>query len=189
MNDSLEQWGHTKNVDKFQKYLWYIMYNEWKSFIGEISPPSLDIGAGKSKEHSTVSLDPFPRGFVDIRAIGENLPFQKGSFNSIIIESVLKHVLHPIKVLKEARRVIKDGGFLYLSSPVNRVDYHRHSFTGTQLFTLLEKSGFSIIRTRGIGVKYRRIDGPLWRRIPRIYTKISPPSRFSSVLFIIVQAT
>jgi len=188
LSDNLQQWGHTTNVDRFQKYLWHIMYEEWTSFIGEIPSPSLDIGAAKSKKRSTISLDPFPRGFVDTRAMGEHLPFQDSSFNSIIMESVIKHVLFPAKVLAEARRVIENDGLLFLNSPVNRVDHHRHSFTSRQLLTLIERSGFHVIRTRGIGVKYRKLDGLLWRKIPRILAKVSTPAQLSSVLFIVAKA-
>lgn len=47
----------------------------------------------------------------------EKLPFPKNSFDKIIMSEVIEHVSDDIKVLKEARRVLKEDGILILTTP------------------------------------------------------------------------
>ncbi|MDF1539525.1 MAG: methyltransferase domain-containing protein [Candidatus Thorarchaeota archaeon] len=187
-NQNMIQWGHTKDVDEYRKYIWKLMYEKWISFIGAIPQPSLDIGAAKSKTHSSVSLDPYPRGFVDVKGMGEELPFKDGSFKSVIIESVLKHVDEPSQVISEAKRVTTDNGMLFISSPVNRIDSHRHSFSSSALCEIIECNGYEIVRKLGIGFSKRSIDGFLWRRLPKAMANLPIPSGMASVIFIVAKA-
>ena len=47
----------------------------------------------------------------------EKLPFPKDSFDKIIMSEVIEHVNDDIKVLKEARRILKEDGILVLTTP------------------------------------------------------------------------
>jgi SAM-dependent methyltransferase len=48
------------------------------------------------------------------------LPFPAASFDAVFANSVLEHLKHPLKALKEMRRVLKPGGILGVQDP----DYH-----------------------------------------------------------------
>ena len=47
----------------------------------------------------------------------EKLPFHEGAFDKIIMSEIIEHVDDDIKVLKEAKRVLKKGGILVLTTP------------------------------------------------------------------------
>jgi SAM-dependent methyltransferase len=52
-----------------------------------------------------------------IAAVGESLPFRDNSFDVIISLEVLEHVEHPAAVLREVFRILKPGGWFYLTCP------------------------------------------------------------------------
>ena len=182
----LEQWGIPLKPSSEQKFIWRNMVATWKRFSGRIPEPSLDIGAASSKDR-TVSVDPFPRGRVDIRAIGEALPFVEGHFTSVVLESVIKHVLSPKQTLEEAKRVMRPGSFLFLTSPVNHTDSHRHSFSAKQLCNLIENSGFRIIRKMGLGFSVDLFDGLFRRRASRFYSRLQTPVKISRTMFVVAE--
>ena len=182
----LEEWGIPLSATPEQRVLWTRMVNVWRKFAGAIPEPSLDLGAAR-QQGRTVSVDPFPRGFVDVRAIGEYLPFKKKVFASVLLESVLKHVLSPEQTLSEVYRVTDTDGFLFVTSPVNHVDGHRHSFSSSQLCRLIEQAGFRIIRKMGLGLSPNRLDSIFRRRASRFYTTIRFPDRFCRTLFVVAR--
>lgn len=47
----------------------------------------------------------------------ESIPFENSSFDVLIINQVIEHLVDPPKALKEAKRVLVDGGILYLGVP------------------------------------------------------------------------
>ena len=52
-----------------------------------------------------------------IMAKGENLPFKNESFDRIICTEVFEHVLEPVLILAEMKRVLKNKGIISLSVP------------------------------------------------------------------------
>ena len=74
----------------------------------------------------------------------ENIPYNDNSFNIVIISQVIEHLKQPEIALQEALRVVKDGGFLIVSTPIgkNFLDkLHLHFFDYykiMELFDLLE---------------------------------------------------
>ena len=182
----LEEWGIPLSATPEQRVLWSRMHNVWLKFANDIPEPSLDVGSAR-QQGRTVSVDPFPRGFVDVRALGEQLPFKESCFASVVLESVLKHVVSPEQTLNEARRILGSEGFLFVTSPVNHIDNHRHSFSTSQICELIEKAGFKIVRKMGLGFSSKRLDGILRRRASRLYTVIRPPTRFCRTLFLVAK--
>jgi SAM-dependent methyltransferase len=51
------------------------------------------------------------------RAVGENLPFPSESMDLVYSITVLEHVTDPARVLAEAVRVLKPGGYLHFTFP------------------------------------------------------------------------
>ena len=52
-----------------------------------------------------------------IEGFGESLPFESNSFEVVYSCNVLEHTNNPAKVLKEALRVLKPGGYLFMEFP------------------------------------------------------------------------
>ncbi|HOW03146.1 MAG TPA: class I SAM-dependent methyltransferase [Caldisericia bacterium] len=56
----------------------------------------------------------------------ENLPFKDSEFDSIILFDTFEHLKNPIKVLNEAKRVLKVGGYILISFPPYYHPYGAH---------------------------------------------------------------
>ncbi len=54
------------------------------------------------------------------QAAGELLPFKSGSFDTVMIVSVLDHTLSPHQVIAESARVLRSGGRLYISTVISK---------------------------------------------------------------------
>jgi ubiquinone/menaquinone biosynthesis C-methylase UbiE len=51
------------------------------------------------------------------KAPGEKIPYPDNHFDSVLCSEVIEHVLDPVEVLTEIKRVMKKGGILSLSIP------------------------------------------------------------------------
>lgn len=63
---------------------------------------------------------------VFVEAVGEALPFADGLFDLVVSLAVLEHVKDVAKVLKEAFRVLKPGGWIYAEVPNNLFPFEGH---------------------------------------------------------------
>ena len=62
-------------------------------------------------------------------ADGHDLPFATGSFDGVIIQSVLEHVRDPVRVAAEATRVLKPQGLLFSQAAfMQQVHEGRHDY-------------------------------------------------------------
>lgn len=78
----------------------------------------IDLGSGPERlgpEFVNVDVFPFPE--VDIVANAEELPFRDASLDAAVSESLLEHVPDAHKVAKEMTRVVRPGGYIYVSAP------------------------------------------------------------------------
>ena len=106
----------------------------------------VDVGSGPErlgKEFINVDIFPFPE--VDIVADAAALPFKDNSIPAIVSESVLEHVADPLIVVAEMVRVLKPGGYIYVSAPfihpyhASPDDFNRWTISGLKhLFQDLE---------------------------------------------------
>jgi SAM-dependent methyltransferase len=95
-------------------------------------------------------------GIVVRQGTAENIPFDP-SFDVLVSDQVVEHLFDPNKIFLEARRILKDNGYLCISVPNSSVysdhyffDFywvlmreHVHHFDDTHLISLAEKHGFS----------------------------------------------
>ncbi len=82
---------------------------------GELQLTGVDI----SKEQVRIAKRDNP-GITFKVGNAERLPFKTGSFDYVIFLDVIEHVEHPNTLLKEASRVLKEGGYLYGVSPCEK---------------------------------------------------------------------
>ena len=87
-----------------------------------------------------------------------NFPPEK--FDLVTALSVIEHFNNPLEALVEANRILRPGGYLYLSTPdlsdltlVKGIEKyfklaHTYYYTPTTLKSLLEKSGFEVVASR-----------------------------------------
>jgi 2-polyprenyl-3-methyl-5-hydroxy-6-metoxy-1,4-benzoquinol methylase len=96
---------------------------------------------------------------LDVRqAPAEDMPFEPGSFDAAAMFEVIEHLRDPMAVLRAARRAVRPGGALVLSTPnLNSVSRwilgrqwavlspaeHLYYFTEGTLTAILVKAGFS----------------------------------------------
>ncbi len=90
----------------------------------------VDIGSGpiglltKLKAKERIAVDPlgiesFDKTIIRIKAPGESIPLEDEKSDCVFIYNVLQHVRSPEKVLKEAMRILKTDGQLYLLEQLN----------------------------------------------------------------------
>lgn len=146
----------------------------------------LDVGCGirsdlaygiRSKDSTFIGIDPFieyKRNFEFVGGVGEHLPFHDNSFDHVIFATSLDHVVNPNVVLKEAKRVLKEGGklniwiscfdwferlqqgemtkaitlfFWNLDFKIRKKDsFHFSHFTTSKIISMLRATGFTITK-------------------------------------------
>ncbi|HEY5383488.1 MAG TPA: class I SAM-dependent methyltransferase [Candidatus Paceibacterota bacterium] len=110
----------------------------------------LNLGSGIKRIHpEIVQVDIYPLGEVDLVADARALPFKDGTVDMVICETVLEHVGNAQEVIKEIKRVLKPGGYIYISVPfvypfhASPDDFHRWSIPGLKM----EFEGFSVAKS------------------------------------------
>ncbi len=166
----------------------YAIRRRVEFFVAGANSKCLEVGAGTGvlsktlleREYDVTATDISPgmveemkkKGINAVVCDAEQLPFPDASFDTVLASEMIYYLDHPEKFLQEAKRVLKPGGVLLLSSANNRVarfyDWLRailrpFGFGGTyfddpvhtffsenELAHFVEQAGFSAIRTKKI---------------------------------------
>jgi 2-polyprenyl-3-methyl-5-hydroxy-6-metoxy-1,4-benzoquinol methylase len=95
--------------------------------------------------------------------------FEPASFDAVVILHVLEHTVNPAAYLEMAGKLLKPGGLLLVEVPnagsftarVSGINWlhwdlprHLHHFAPASLNTLLEESGFAVIRHGSFSLEY-----------------------------------
>jgi SAM-dependent methyltransferase/uncharacterized protein YbaR (Trm112 family) len=92
---------------------------------------------------------------VQVVCDGHNLPFADGSFDGVVLQAVLEHVLDPVRVVAEAHRVLKPTGLIYAETPFLQA-VHEGPFDFTRWTELGHRRLFRMFREIDRGV----VSGP-----------------------------
>jgi SAM-dependent methyltransferase len=96
------------------------------------------VAAARARGHEVIQAD-----------VEQPLPFADTSFDGAVLKDVLEHVLDPVAVVNEIRRVLVPGGRVFASSPDAQRwvwdDYtHRRPFTRKAFRLLFEDQGLTV---------------------------------------------
>ncbi len=113
----------------------------------------INIGSGTKRIlPEVINSDIYPFENVDIIADLRELPFRDNSVDMVILDAVLEHVPSVENGIKEVKRIIKSGGYIYINVPflypfhASPNDYKRWTIEGL-------KSDFSEFRAIKTGMK------------------------------------
>jgi SAM-dependent methyltransferase len=124
-----------------------VRHYEWRGFtrmVGRLAPLGrqtrwLDYGCGNGglvrylHQQGMTGAVGFDRGWIADRARDAGIPIlqeeefagQNGQFDVVTMLEVIEHVLDPLEVLQQARRLLKPNGILYLTTGNARPHRHR----------------------------------------------------------------
>lgn len=95
-----------------------IYLNHLARKISTERPFVIQIGSGNDRLASDIlNIDIFNYAEVDMIADCTNLPFADGTIDCVISNAVLEHVTDPESFIKEAYRVLKNGGLIITGVP------------------------------------------------------------------------
>lgn len=98
---------HTKSYSNFAKR--FASYKDKKI---------INIGSGGYNQvKNAVNIDPYRVDDNTVKAFGEDMPFEDESIDVALCIAVLEHVKEPAKIVKEIKRVLKNGGEVYIETP------------------------------------------------------------------------
>lgn len=107
---------------------------------------------GNARARSVI-IDIYASDDVDLLADGHALPFPDETFDSVLIQAVLEHVVEPSRVVAEIYRVLKADGYVYAETP-----FLQNVHEGPWDFTRFTVSGhrwlfrnFEVLRAGALG--------------------------------------
>lgn len=114
-----------------------------------------------------------------------DLPFKKSSFDLVTLIDVLEHVDDDTGLITGIKKILNPGGLLLISVPAYNALYgkhdrlygHKRRYNRKELTSLLEKTGFKILRTTYFQPAFVI---PLWFK-RKIFVSVSDKDDFSTV--------
>jgi SAM-dependent methyltransferase len=113
-----------------------------------------------------------------------DIPFQDGSFDGVIAQAVLEHVVDPYRCVEEIHRVLKKKGMVYAETPFmqqvhgGRYDFTRFTLLGLRrLFRWFEEIDSGAVGGPGMALAWSYqyfllsfSPSKTWRRAIRVFT-------------------
>lgn len=115
-----------ENNSQFSDPATQVHLGRLKELTKDLSGRILDVGCGDPENSSQlfgpgveyVGVDPFSLANLSIRAMAEFLPFRDNSFDAVIFNTSLDHILDFRHAIGEALRVVRPGGAIVVASLV-----------------------------------------------------------------------
>lgn len=134
----------------------------FKKYAHYLKGKVLDIGCGAKPyrkylavNSEYIGMDESQKVKPDLQGAAQKIPFLGEYFDSVLCTEVIEHLPAPQEAIQEIKRVLRKGGYLYLTVPQEWClhyepnDYWR--FTKYGIRYLLEKNGFKMIAIERIG--------------------------------------
>jgi SAM-dependent methyltransferase len=122
----------------------------YKSLL--LSPPS------RASSYIGIDLPANLYGAPDLQWDGRKIPLADATVDSVLLTEVLEHCPQPNEVLSEIARVLKPGGFLFLTVPfiwpIHTVPHDEYRYTPFALRRLLDAAGFADARIEATGGRH-----------------------------------
>jgi len=169
-------------------------------------PRILCVGAGKVPGEGIDALGPdvikadieYSEN-LDIACDGGMLSFKESSFDAVILQAVLEHAKNHKDIIKESRRVLKDGGYIYAEMPFIQGehmenDYRRFTLEGLRSelgeFTEIKAgiccgpfSGFVCIASALLSLIFSLNNRWLFDRLNLLFLYLLLPLKYLDVFF------
>lgn len=168
-----------------------IQRQKFERFSHYICGDVLDIGCGRIPFKKMINYRSYWaldfESLSGVNLIGDllHLPLKEGCFDSLIVTEVLEHVFYPLRALEEVKRVLRSGGYAYVTVPMTwglhyePQDFWR--FTKYALLKLMQESRMEIIYLERIGGVFSQIGARfvdvLFEAIKRKVTLLSLKNR------------
>jgi SAM-dependent methyltransferase len=163
MNTREEGLGRLNDYRVDVGHPWFLHYRSLFSDLEKASVRArgrlLDVGCGNKpfagmfrdrvSKHDGCDVVQSSESRADVICVATDLPFKDASYDTVLVTQVIEHVADHQSLLREAFRVLRDGGVLILSGPMywplheEPNDFFR--FTEHGLRFLLERTGFGEI--------------------------------------------
>lgn len=178
------------------KFLFKDLENAVKKYA---SGDVLDIGCGnkpykvffegKINSYTGCDIAQSSEGVVDVICLATEIPLPANSKDTVFSTQVIEHVADHRKLLSEAQRILKPGGYLIVSGPMawehHEVPYDFFRFTRHGFQWLLETHGFTPVEITANGGKWALVGQLMLNSIRSSLEKKTPLRRvFAGFYFV-----
>jgi SAM-dependent methyltransferase/uncharacterized protein YbaR (Trm112 family) len=123
----------TKSKQNYDKFANLLLSQSTEPRILVVGGGILGIGMESLLSHHSIELIESDVSFgprTTIICDAHDIPFEKNSFDGVIVQVVLEHVADPYKCVEEIHRVLKEDGLVYAETPfLQQVHMGRYDFT------------------------------------------------------------
>jgi SAM-dependent methyltransferase len=133
-----------------------------RRFCPRLAGRVLDIGCGRqpfrrflSRDTEYIGLEVNPELPADVFGDVCALPIASSSIDAAMCNEVLEHVADPLQALKEIHRVVRPGGFVFITVPqmwgLHYEPYDFFRYTNHGIAHLARSAGFDLVEVRRMG--------------------------------------